>query len=60
MERLKVAKITRSLIRLKHSLSADEEINDILPDTLMEFDSSLQTGELKQIKAGLEDLLGEL
>jgi hypothetical protein len=55
MERQKIAKITRSLIRLKHSLLADAEINNILPDTLMEFDRALQLGELLQLQANLDD-----
>lgn len=47
MERAKIAKATRSLIRLKHSLAADEEINAVLPDTLEEFEAALARGELK-------------
>ncbi len=46
MERHKIMKITRSLIRLKHSLAADEELNNVLPDRLLEFDRALQSGEL--------------
>jgi hypothetical protein len=59
MEKSNIAKATRTLIRLKHSLRADEEINAILPDRLTEFDNALQAGELKQLKAGLLDALGE-
>lgn len=57
MEKANIAKATRTLIRLKHSLAADEEINSILPDTLEEFDEALASGELKQLKAGLADVL---
>lgn len=46
MERHRIMKITRSLIRLKHSLAADEELNAVLPDRLIEFDKALQSGEL--------------
>lgn len=60
MERARLMKITRSLIRLKHSLNADEEINSILPDSLVEFDAGLQSGELKQLRPTVDDLLGEL
>lgn len=49
MERAKIIKATRTLVRLKHSLAADEEINDILPDRLEEFEKSLQLGELKGV-----------
>lgn len=58
MEKARIAKATRTLIRLKHSLKADEEINDVLPDTLAEFDDALARGELRQLKAGLVDALG--
>jgi hypothetical protein len=60
MERARAAKIARALIRLKHSLAADEEINAVLPDTLMEFDKSIQSGELKQLRPTVDDLLGDL
>jgi hypothetical protein len=46
MERHKMMKITRALIRLKHSLAADEELNQVLPDRLIEFDKALQDGDL--------------
>lgn len=58
MERAKVTKTARTLIRLKHSLKADEEINSILPDTLEEFDEALARGELKELKAGIDDAIG--
>lgn len=58
MERAKVTKAARTLIRLKHSLAADEEINAILPDTLAEFDEALARNELKGLKAGLDDVIG--
>jgi len=48
----------RVFIRLKHSLAADEEINTVLPDTLEEFDDALARGELRELKAGLDDVLG--
>ena len=51
MERLRLTKISRSLIRLKHSLNADAEINNVLPDTLLDFDKAIQRGELKTISA---------
>lgn len=57
MERSKVSKITRSMIRLKHSINADEEINNTLPDRLAAFDKALQAGELKRLYVSLEDLL---
>lgn len=59
LEKAKIAKATRTLIRLKHSLAADQEINDVLPDTLEEFDTAYANGTLKELKAGLNDVLGE-
>lgn len=58
MEKAKIAKATRTIVRLKHSLQADEELNDILPDTLAEFDEALANGTLKELKASLNDALG--
>ncbi len=58
MERAKVVKATRVLIRLKHSLAADEEINDVLPDTLKEFDKALSGRELRTLRATVDDVLG--
>ena len=57
MKRANVAKTTRTLIRLKHSLAADEEINAVLPDTLDEFDAALASGELKDAAKRIDDVL---
>lgn len=57
LERAKVAKVTRTLVRLKHSLAADEEINTVLPNTLDEFDEALAGGRLKSIGAAIDDVL---
>lgn len=55
MERARILKVSRSLIRLKHSLRADEELNDVLPDRLMEFDKALQDGQLLSLPDGWEE-----
>lgn len=60
MEKDRIVKITRTLIRLKHALKADEEINDVLTSRLDEFDEGIQSGELKHLKAGVEDILGDV
>lgn len=49
----RIIKTVRSLIRLKHSLDADREINDVLFDKLNEFEDSLQGGTLKEIASPL-------
>lgn len=58
LKRAQVTKATRALIRLRHSLAADVEINAVLPDTLEEFDRALARGELKGLVASLDDVLG--
>lgn len=57
MQRHKIVKTTRALVRLKHSLAADEELNTLLPDTLEEFDEALARGQLKGLSAGLSDIV---
>ncbi len=56
MERFKIAKATRTLLRLKHSLAADEEINTVLPARIEAFDNAIQRGELLELKSVLEDI----
>lgn len=58
LEKARIQKVARTLIRLKHSLAADEELNQVLPDTLADFDEALARGELKELKADLAILLG--
>jgi hypothetical protein len=57
-QRAKVTNATRTLIRLKHSLAAGVKINAMLPDTLEEFDDALARGELRELKASLDDVIG--
>lgn len=58
MQRAKVAKVTRTLVRLKHSLAADQEINDVLPDTLSEFNAAVESGQLLELTTNLSDEIG--
>lgn len=46
MERARVIEVTRTLLRLKHRLAYLDDINEILPDRLAEFDKGVQRGEL--------------
>lgn len=57
MERAKVLKFTRGLVRLKHSWAADVELNEILPERLQQFDAAIQNGELLALPENLEDFL---
>lgn len=60
MERQRIAKITRALIRLKYSLAADEELNRVLPDQLQQFDKALQDGDLLSFPPLIEAAKGVL
>lgn len=58
MRRAALAKTARSLVRLKHSLAADEELNTVLPETLAEFDGAVARGELvRHVGPKLDDLI---
>ena len=46
MARLAIAKVTRAEVRLKHSLLADAELNEVLPQRLRDFDIQLQAGTI--------------
>jgi hypothetical protein len=46
MARLAIAKVTRAEIRLKHSIMADRELNEVLSQRLAEFDIALQEGAI--------------
>ena len=45
MQRLFVIKAARSAIRLKHTLAADAEINERLPEIEREFDKAISQGK---------------
>lgn len=59
MEKANIAKTTRTLVRLKHSLAADEEINTVLPDTISEFDKAVARGEVKSAAKRIAEALGD-
>ena len=46
MARLAIAKVTRAEIRLKYSLLADRELNEVLSKRLGDFDIALQAGAI--------------
>lgn len=46
MARAAIAKVTRAEVRLKHSLLADEEINELMAVRLREFDKAVQHGTI--------------
>lgn len=59
MERAALVKTQRTLIRLKHSLAADEEINSVMPDTLDEFDAAIAAGELRSGQKRIDEALAD-
>lgn len=57
MEEFKAAKILRTAIRLKHSINADEEINELVPDTIATMREALTRGEQLQLSGVLEGII---
>lgn len=49
MARQAIAKVTRAEIRLRYSLMADAEVNEVLPQRLMAFDVALQAGTIPSL-----------
>ena len=48
-------KVARSIVRLKHSLAADHELNGLLADITEDHNRELQTGGLKELNPGMLD-----
>jgi hypothetical protein len=44
--RANTLKIIRAAVRLKHSINADNELNVVLPEAEMRFDSAIQRGRI--------------
>lgn len=49
MARAAIAKVTRAEIRLKHSILADQEVNEVLAQRLRDFDIAIQSGAIPSI-----------
>lgn len=45
--KLDMVKVIRTKVRLKHAILADNELRDLLPVALAEFDQKVQQGRLK-------------
>ena len=56
LRRAAIIKSLRSLIRLKHSLAADRELNEVLPEKLAEFDNAHLEGRVLALKADISEL----
>lgn len=55
MRKAALLKAARSAIRLKHSLAADAELNDVLPMLEGKFDASVQIGVLPDVALMLRE-----
>ena len=51
-ERRNISKRIRAEVRLKHSISADVEIREVLPRLQAEFELALQQGKLLELQPG--------
>ena len=49
LARAAIAKVTRAEIRLKHSLLADRETNEVLAQRLLDFDRAIQSGHIPSL-----------
>ena len=45
LAKLRMFKLARALVRLKHSLAADEELNQVLPELERRFDRAVVDGK---------------
>lgn len=52
-------KAARSAIRLRHSIAADEELNEVLPRLEGMFNDAVQRGVLPSVAVLLSDLLAD-
>lgn len=61
MERARTIKVTRTVIRLKYSCMADDEINELLPARLAQFDKDIHAGDLRYLPIPtLDEVLDEV
>lgn len=44
--RVNMLKTIRAAVRLKHSINADEELNEVLPEAVKKFNAAIQRGQL--------------
>jgi hypothetical protein len=55
LRRQALLKTARAAVRLKHSLAADAELNDLIPELERRFDAYVQRGELPEVARLLRD-----
>jgi hypothetical protein len=52
--RFEAVKVLRAAVRLRHSIAADRELNEVLPQFDKAFTAAIQRGELPEPQAFLE------
>jgi hypothetical protein len=57
IQRAAMLKAARSMIRLRHSIEADRELNEVLPALGRKFDAAVASGTLPNPTALLLDLV---
>lgn len=55
MRKAVLLKAVRSNVRLRHSVEADVELNEVLPEVERMFDSAVQRGELPSVEVLLKE-----
>jgi hypothetical protein len=61
-EQMRLAALTkaaRAAIRTKHSIAADYELNDFLPDAVERYESAQNEGRLLELEVSLGDFIGD-
>jgi|GEM_PF-3446357 len=57
MRKAALLKAARSMVRLRHSLAADAELNEVLPQVENAFNKSVQDGQLPQVSQLLAEFV---
>ena len=55
LRRAAMLKAARSAVRLRHSLAADAELNEVLPELERKFDASVKNGTLPDVARMLRE-----
>lgn len=56
LRRAALLKAARSAVRLKHSIAADAELNNVLPALELAFDSAVRQGRLPEVAESLRNM----
>lgn len=59
MRQAALVKAARSMVRLRYSLMADEELNEVLPRIEAAFTAAVQSGEMPSVAGLLAEFISE-